>query len=310
MTPVIESLHLSKTFGSVAAVQDLSFSIQPGDIYGFLGQNGAGKSTTMRMLLGLIRPTGGSIRIKGEDFNHHRRHLLRYMGAIIERPDLYGYLSGWDNLRLFATLSGERIPDTHLVALLELVGLRGREKDKVKTYSQGMKQRLGIAVALTHSPELLILDEPTNGLDPQGIADVRRLILHLSKDHGKTILISSHLLYEIEQMATRMLIVHQGRRIAEGPVSELLDPRETLMAVDLEPDERIAGLLRASRWAGGLQEVAPDHFTVKMHPGEAPELTQWLVQQGFRVRQVQARHSLEAYFLSLTHDAATPHRAL
>lgn len=264
----------------------------------------------MRMLLGLIRPDEGTIKIKGEDFTRNKRSLLRHVGAIIERPDLYGYLSGWDNLKMFARLSDQKIPNERLYELLELVGLRGREKDKVKGYSQGMKQRLGIAIALVHDPELLILDEPTNGLDPQGIAEMRNLIIHLSKDHGKTILISSHLLHEIEQMATRMIIIHKGQKIVEGPVSTLLNPAETLMEVGLEPNEHIASIIAQSSWQQYLQETFGYTFTFKMHPEAVPDLASWLVAQGARIRQLQARHSLEAYFISLTHDAATGHRAL
>ncbi|MEI8278889.1 MAG: ATP-binding cassette domain-containing protein, partial [Bacteroidota bacterium] len=171
MQPVIETKSLSKSFGPLHAVTDLSFAIAPGDVYGFLGQNGAGKSTTMRMLLGLVHPDNGSVFIKGTAFTNRHRHLLQHIGAIIERPDLYGYLSAWDNLRIFARLSYKKIPNSRLHELFELVGLKGREHDKVKAYSQGMKQRLGIAIALIHDPELLILDEPTNGLDPQGISE-------------------------------------------------------------------------------------------------------------------------------------------
>ena len=307
MAAIIETTGLSKTFKSLTAVQNLSFSINKGDVYGFLGENGAGKSTTMRMLLGLIWPDAGTIKIKGEEFGRGKRHLLKYIGAIIERPDLYGYLSGWDNLKMFARLSGMKIPDQKLYELLELVGLNGREKDKVKGYSQGMKQRLGIAIALVHDPELLILDEPTNGLDPQGIAEMRNLIINLSKEHGKTILISSHLLNEIEQMATRMIIIHKGKKVVEGNVAGLLNPAETLMEVDIEPDERITAALQQSQWKDQVQHIGHDHFTLKMHPDKVPALNNWLVTQGAQVRQLQARHSLEAYFLNLTHDAATRH---
>jgi ABC-2 type transport system ATP-binding protein len=310
LTPIIETTSLTKRFKELKAVEDLSFTIHPGDIYGFLGQNGAGKSTTMRMLLGLIRPDAGTIKIKGENFHHNKRSLLRHIGAIIERPDLYGYLSGWDNLKMFARLSNQKITNGRLYQLLDMVSLRGREKDKVKGYSQGMKQRLGIAIALVHDPELLILDEPTNGLDPQGIAEMRSLIINLSREHGKTILISSHLLYEIEQMATRMIIIHKGRKIVEGPVAELLNPGETLMEVLIEPNERIAHALQESQWQPMLQESTARSFTLKMRPDEVPELAGWLVGQGARIRQLQARHSLEAYFISLTHDAAIGHRAL
>lgn len=303
MSSIIEASRLSKSFKHVQAVQDLSFSIQHGDIYGFLGQNGAGKSTTMRMLLGLIHPDAGSVKIKGEAFTSNRPHLLKHIGAIIERPDMYGYLSAWDNLRIFARLSGMKIPETRLHELIELVSLKGREKDKVKTYSQGMKQRLGIAIALVHNPDLLILDEPTNGLDPQGIAEMRHLIINLSKNYGKTILLSSHLLYEIEQMATRMIIIHQGKKIVEGSVADLLNPAETLMEVIIEKNERIHRELATSQWQSHLQQADDSHFTLKMHPDQVPDLNNWLVAQQARVLQLQARHSLEAYFLSLTHDA-------
>ena len=299
---------LSKTFGHVAAVQDLSFDVNQGDIYGFLGQNGAGKSTTMRMMLGLIRPDEGSIRIQGEAFTRGSRQLLRHVGAIIERPDLYGYLSGLDNLRIFARLSGIPLNKAYLDQLLELVSLKGREGDKVKTYSQGMKQRLGIAIALVHNPELLILDEPTNGLDPQGIADMRNLIIRLSREREKTIIISSHLLHEVEQMATRMIIIHEGRKVAEGAVAELLRPEDTLMEVLHEPGPNIAETIKAhAQWGAHLQEWGADRLLFRMHPDRAPELVRWLVDGGAQVRSVQARHSLEAYFLSLTHHAAAAH---
>ena len=283
-------------------MQDLSFSIQRGDVYGFLGENGAGKSTTIRMLLGLIYPDSGEVYIQGELFNNKHRHLLRYIGAIIERPDMYGYLSGWDNLRMFASLSKKGIPDSRLHEVLNIVGLKGREKDKVKAYSQGMKQRLGIAIALVHDPVLLMLDEPTNGLDPQGIAEMRQLITNLSKDHGKTILISSHLLYEIEQIATRMLIIHKGKKMAEGTVEDLLKPEETLIETRLLPDAGIAQKLQQSVWAQYLQEASAERIVLKMSPTAIPAYNQWLVSAGAQVTKLSSRHSLEAYFLSLTND--------
>jgi ABC-type multidrug transport system ATPase subunit len=304
LPPILQVQGLSKTFGSVAAVRDLSFEVHPGDVYGFLGQNGAGKSTTMRMMLSLVHPDAGSIHIKGEVFNERHRHLLKHVGAIIERPDMYGYLSGLDNLRIFARLSGLKPDKEKLNSLLELVSLKGREQDKVKTYSQGMKQRLGIAIALVHSPDILMLDEPTNGLDPQGIADMRSLILHLSRDHGKTVIISSHLLNEVEQIANRMLIMHRGAKIAEGKVSELLNPSDTLIEVQLEPDEEIAPFIRThGKWATCLQEASPSRLLFKMNPDDSPELMRLLVHQGASVRSMSARHSLEAYFLSLTHES-------
>lgn len=308
MEQIIETRGLSKSFGSFKAVQDLSFSIQQGDVYGFLGQNGAGKSTTIRMLLGLIFPDAGEIFIKGEPFNNSKRHLLKHIGAIIERPDMYGYLSGWDNLRMMATLSDKKIPASRLHEVLEIVGLKGREKDKVKAYSQGMKQRLGIAIALVHSPALMILDEPTNGLDPQGIAEMRELIRHLSKDHGKTILISSHLLGEIEQIATRMIIIHKGKKVVEGSVNDLLNPGDTLMEVRINPNAGVIAALQTSVWKPNLESYTETSIVFKMNPDRMPGLNNWLVNAGAQVLEIISRHSLEAYFLSLTNDAHAPVR--
>jgi ABC-2 type transport system ATP-binding protein len=303
LPPILEVLNLTKTFGTVTAVQDLSFSVQPGDIYGFLGQNGAGKSTTMRMMLGLVRPDKGTIQINGEPFGAGHQRMLRRIGAIIERPDMYGYMSGWDNLRIFGRLSGLTTDKAKLNALLELVSLKGREHDKVKAYSQGMKQRLGIAIALVHDPDILMLDEPTNGLDPQGIAAMRELIIHLSRDRGKTVIISSHLLHEVEQMANRMLIIHEGCKMVEGDVKELLSPEDTLMEVLLEPDERIALMARShERWRAYLREADAARLLFRMNPDHAPDLLRWLVSENAAVRSMSSRHSLEAYFLSLTHD--------
>ena len=194
MTPVIAVKNLTKQFRDTKAVDDLSFTVEPGQVYGFLGQNGAGKSTTIRMLLTLIAPTSGVIELFGLNLQKHRKEILRQVGAIIERPDLYKYLTALENLRIFGAMSGVRIPARKYMEQLEMVGLADRAYSKVRTYSQGMKQRLGIATALVHDPKLIILDEPTNGLDPQGIADIRNLILHLTREQKKTLLVSSHLL--------------------------------------------------------------------------------------------------------------------
>ncbi|HZZ74902.1 MAG TPA: ABC transporter ATP-binding protein, partial [Puia sp.] len=215
-------------------MDDLSFSVEEGDVYGLLGQNGAGKSTTIRMLLTLVRPTTGQIKIFGLDLNKERKKILSQVGAVIEKPDLYKYLTAYENLSLFARMSGLSSSKKELNAQLEMVGLGGRETDAVKTYSQGMKQRLGIAVALIHNPRLIVLDEPTNGLDPQGIADVRNLILHLSRHLHKTVIVSSHLLNEIEQISNRMLIIDEGKKIVEGTVESLMDPSKTVVEVTID----------------------------------------------------------------------------
>lgn len=305
MEPILEVKDLTKSFKTFKAVDNLSFAIQRGEVYGFLGQNGAGKSTTMRMALGLIFPDSGSIFINGNEFNNSRRHLLKSIGAIIERPDMYGYLSGWDNLKMFATLSGGNIPATRLHEVLEIVGLKGREKDKVSAYSQGMKQRLGIAIAMVHQPDLLILDEPTNGLDPQGIAEMRSLIISLSKDHGKTIMISSHLLYEIEQVATNMLIINKGRKVSEGPVKQLLNPDDTLTEVQITADSAIAARISSSRWQPYAENITATLLTFRMNPSLTPELNKWLVENNVAVQSISSKHSFETYFLNITHDTAT-----
>ncbi len=304
MAAILEVRDLTKTYGDFKAVDHVSFTVERGDVYGFLGENGAGKSTTLRMILGLIRPTSGTVRIGGEDAVPGSRAALRRIGAVVERPDLYGYLSGWDNLKLFARLSVPGISKARLEETIALVGLSGREGDKVKAYSQGMKQRLGIAIALAHDPDLLILDEPTNGLDPQGIAEMRNLILHLAKDRGKTVIISSHLLYEIEQTATRMIIIHKGKKMVEGRVDALLDPAETLMEVQLAGDDDVAARLPGSPWAPLLQESAAGRLLFKMHPEQTPALVDWLSAARGRILQLRSRHSLEAFFLSLTTDPA------
>ncbi len=310
MEPIIETKNLSKSFKGFLAVDRLSFAIGHGEVYGLLGQNGAGKSATMRMLLGLIFPDSGNIFFNGSEFSNSRRDLLKNVGAIIERPDMYGYLSGWENLKIFAALSGGKIPATRLHEVLELVGLKGREKDKVKTYSQGMKQRLGIAIALVHKPELLILYEPTNGLDPQGIAEMRALIVSLSQDHGKTILISSHLLYEIEHIATNMLIMHKGKKVVDGPVNKLLNPDKNLVEVIIRADSSIAGKLASSQWQQYLQSKENTIITFKMNPANTPALNKWLVGENIDVLEIRTKHSLEDYFLSLTNDTVTKDRVI
>ena len=232
MKPIIEVNHLCKSFNRLNAVNNLSFTVNQGDIFGFLGENGAGKSTTIRMLLTLIQPTSGNIQLFGEPLQQNRKSILQRVGAVIEKPDLYKYLSAFENLNLFAKMSGLKLSTNTLMEQLDLVGLADRSNSKVKTFSQGMKQRLGIAVALVHNPPLIVLDEPTNGLDPQGIVDIRNLIIQLSKERGKTILVSSHLLSEIEIIANRLLIIHKGEKVVEGPVKILLDPAETIVKIE------------------------------------------------------------------------------
>ena len=299
MAFIIEVSGLRKSFKDVTAVDDLSFAVPKGEVYGFLGQNGAGKSTTIRMLLTLIQPTSGSISILGKELSHHRKEVLGNVGAIIEKPDLYRYLTALENLNMMARLSGVHLTKKEALQGLERVGLAERAESKVKTFSQGMKQRLGIACALVHNPQLIILDEPTNGLDPQGIADVRNLILSLSKNEGKTVFVSSHLLSEIEVMADSMLIIDRGRKVAEGKVSDLLNPSDTLVLLETDNDERTMNFLAATEWSKTIQPNGRG-IVLKMHRREIPSLNEDLVRQGIQVYSLRAKHSLEDYFLTLT----------
>lgn len=298
MAAIVQVEGLTRKYDSFTAVSNLSFTVEEGDVYGFLGQNGAGKSTTIRMLLTLVQPTAGSIRLFGLDLQQHRSAILAQTGALIERPDLYKYLSAYDHLSIFARMSGLSLSRSVLMQQLDRVGLASVAQKKAGLFSQGMKQRLGIAVALVHNPRLIILDEPTNGLDPQGIADMRTLIVSLSRDEGKTVIISSHLLSEVEQMANRMLIIHRGKKVVEGKVAELLDPAHTLVQLDTTDNPAARQLLEQSAWQPFLQPgTAPD---LMMDRSRVPELVQFLVARGLSLLSVQASHSLENYFLSLT----------
>ncbi|MBO9632888.1 MAG: ABC transporter ATP-binding protein [Chitinophagaceae bacterium] len=300
MPPIITVNHLSKYYQDIKAVDDISFTVNKGDVYGFLGQNGAGKSTTIRMLLTLIQPTAGTIEIFGMDIRKHREEILRQVGAVIERPDLYKYLSALENLRLFAKLSGLKLSEAQLMSQLERVGLQDRATSKVHTFSQGMKQRLGIAVALAHDPQLVILDEPTNGLDPQGIADIRNLVVSLSREHGKTVLVSSHLLNEIELTATRMIIINKGKKVAEGALKDLFDPSQMLIELRVANAEHTRVQLQQSAWDKQMIQQQDSLFTFRMSEADVPVLIADLVSMGVAINSLQPRHSLEAYFLSLT----------
>lgn len=303
MGPIIEVNNLYKNFDDITAVEDLSFSVNEGDIYGFLGQNGAGKSTTIRMLLTLIKPSSGRISIFGKELHTNRNQILQQTGAIIERPDMYKYLSAYDNLFIFAKMSGIKTNRKLIMDQLAMVGLADRSGSKVKTYSQGMKQRLGIAIALVHDPGLIILDEPTNGLDPQGIADMRNLILKLSKERGKTILVSSHLLNEIELIANRMIIIHKGKKIAEGNVSELLDPTNTLVQLETTDDLSALKKLQSTQWASNVKP-GKNYIQLTIKKSEIPALAEKLIEMNIGIIAIKPRHSLEDYFLSLTNSEA------
>jgi ABC-type multidrug transport system ATPase subunit len=307
MASVIDVRHISKDFKEVKAVDDLSFSVPQGKVYGFLGQNGAGKSTTIRMLLTLIQATEGEIEIFGLNLKKHRKEILRKTGAIIEKPDLYKYLTAKENLSIFAAMSGVKIPEKTLMAQLDKVGLAERANSKVKTYSQGMRQRLGIAVSLINDPDLIILDEPMNGLDPQGIADVRNLILHLSKDMGKTLFVSSHLLNEMEIIADLMLIIDKGKKVVEGEVEELLNPDQTNLELETTDNAAAIQQIKGSGWSSKYLSLSAGKIILRMGQDEIPRFIRYLTQTNVDIISVRPRHSLEDYFLSLTaHSNVSP----
>jgi ABC-type multidrug transport system ATPase subunit len=300
MESVIQVQNLSKQFGEISAVKNLSFNVPKGSIYGFLGQNGAGKSTTIRMLLSLVKPTEGSIHFLGIPLQHHKKEIFKNVGAIIEKPDLYGYLSAYENLKMFAKLNGIHPTHVQLMNQLEQVGLAERAKSSVKTFSQGMKQRLGIGIALIHNPSIIILDEPTNGLDPQGIADIRKLIIQLSKEAQKTILLSSHLLSEIEQMATHILIIDKGKKIIEDSAKALFNPAETIVEIATADNAHTLSLLQNSKWQSAIQFNRGPNIFLKMHYNEIPAFNRDLFQWQVPLMMLQPRHSLEDYFLQVT----------
>jgi len=299
MSTIIEVENLSKSFGPIKAVNQLSFSVNSGEVYGFLGQNGAGKSTTIRMLLTLISPSGGSIKMFNQPLAQHRKNILKRVGAIIEKPDLYNYLTALENIKLLAKLSGCTKTNLELIKQLDVVGIGSRANSTVKTFSQGMKQRLGLACALIHNPQLIILDEPTNGLDPQGIADVRNLILHLSKNEGKTILVSSHLLSEIEVLADSMLIIDKGEKKAEGRAAQLLHPSKTRVELQTTNLDEALVKLGASSWSDKIVSTTGS-IIFEMHQEQIPALTRHLVSADIDVVSLRPRRSLEDLFLSLT----------
>jgi ABC-type multidrug transport system ATPase subunit len=300
MAAIIQVNQLSKQYGDFRAVNDLSFTVNEGDVYGFLGQNGAGKSTTIRMLLTLIAPNEGEIEIFGMNLRKNRIAILKKTGAIIEKPDLYKYMTALENMKIFATMSGFKSTTSKLMDQLEKVGLAERANSKVKTFSQGMKQRLGIAVSLVNDPDLVILDEPLNGLDPQGIADIRNLIRHLSKDLGKTIFISSHLLSEMEQVADSLLIIHKGKKIVEGEIQELLNPESTEVEIETDSAPQLAELLKKTVWGQAIKKITDHRILLNMRREDIPLLIKETASLSIPVYSIRNRHSLEDYFLTLT----------
>jgi ABC-2 type transport system ATP-binding protein len=295
---VLETEGLTKRYGRRLAVDDLSLQVERGDIFGFLGQNGAGKSTTIRMALGLVRPTSGRVVMLGHDMARHPMRALRHIGAIVEAPAFYPHFSGWKNLTMFASMSGGAAR-SRIEEVLDIVGLRARAGDPVGVYSHGMRQRLGIAQALLPSPRLIILDEPTDGLDPQGIHEVRLLVRRLRDDLNLTVVLSSHLLYEVEQICNRVAIIDHGRLLYQGRIEELLATDKTVKVTVDRLDEAYELLASDSRLS--VSRNGDGSLYVKIADEQIHSVNQLLVERGFRVSELSLqRETLEQVFIRLT----------
>lgn len=300
MSSAILLEHVTKNFNDFTAVNGLNFEVKAGDIYGFLGPNGSGKSTTLRMIMALIKPTSGSIKLFGESLGENRSEIMRKVGCIIEKPDFYGYLSAKENMKLFARAHLLNYSAAQYDALFSLVGLKGRENDKVKTFSHGMKQRLGIAQALIHDPELIILDEPNTGLDPQGIIDLRNLILTLNKERGKTILFSSHILSEVQEICSNMVVINKGKVVVQGGVSELLSQENLTVKLEVVNPVEASVVLQQSNWAGMMESQDETLFVFNMGKAEIPAMIDYLSQHHIGIERIDYRNQLEDYFLKIT----------
>ena len=301
---IIEVRNLTKNFKDVLAVDSLSINVHKGDVFGFLGPNGAGKSTTIRMLLTLIRPKSGVINLFGKSLFKEKTSILRDIGALVEKPDFYNYLSGFKNLELLSRISGKEVTKNRIEEILEIVGLLERGGSKVKTYSHGMKQRLGIAQALMHDPDLVILDEPTTGLDPQGMKEIRDLITFLSSEKKKTILLSSHILSEVEQVANRMIIINKGKTVVEGNVQDLLDSAELKVTFEVDDVGIAKNLISQSGWVNKLESTTNNKMNFNISSDQIADLNRYLVNNNISVSAVVPTRSLEEYFLKITEEAS------
>lgn len=297
---IIEISGLTKDFKELRAVNNLSLNVFRGDVFGFLGPNGAGKSTTIRMLLTLIKPSKGQIKLFGKSLAENRIEILRKVGAIVEKPDFYGYLSALKNLEILSRISGKQISEKRIMEVLELVGLDKRYKSKVKTFSHGMKQRLGIAQALIHEPELIILDEPTTGLDPQGMKEIRELIQSLSTEKGKTIFLSSHILSEVELVANRMIIINKGTTQVEGYVKDLLNSNKIKVTFEVEDINKAVNIISLSAWSKNLLIQTKSQLIFELANDDIPKLNKYLVENNLSVTAIIPTRSLEEYFLKIT----------
>ena len=296
---VVSVKGLKKSFKAFTAVKDVSFSVQKNDVFGFLGPNGAGKSTSLRCMLSLIKADAGEIKLFGKDIKDNRSKVLSKIGSIIEKPDFYKYLSAFKNLELLARISGSTVSKSELYDILDFVGLQGREKHKFRTFSHGMKQRLGIAQALMHNPELIILDEPTTGLDPQGIVDIRNLILKLSKEQGKTVILSSHQLSEIEMIANRMVIINKGETLIEGSVHDLLNSSNMVVKFQLDDVSRGEKLLVNEFSDVNVSKAATNELEFEIEKIRIADVAECFVKNNLRIYSIEQKRKLEDYFINM-----------
>jgi ABC-2 type transport system ATP-binding protein len=292
---MIELRNVIKKFAGRMAVDDLSFTVPRGEIFGLLGHNGAGKSTAIGMMLGQVWPTSGAVKICGHDVASNRRAALMQVGAIFETPVFYDYLSGWRNLEILSTYTAPTSA-ARIGEVIEWVGLTGREQSKVRTYSHGMRSRLALAQALLPKPELLILDEPSDGLDPEGIHEMRQTILRLQRELGLTILLSSHLLNEVEQLCTRIAVLQQGKKVFEGNVA---DVKAAHGKVALKTSD-FANATRLLRERGLITATAEERFITLAEGRSTAEITQTLVAAGIAVEGIwQHEQTVEDFYLNL-----------
>lgn len=305
MDVVLQTKNLTKRFKNLVAVNNLNLIVYKSDVVGFLGPNGAGKSTTIRMFTSLIYPDSGEIFLFGEKLTPNSKKVLRKVGCIVESPDFYLYLSAYKNLEILGRLYGINPTKNQIFEILEFVGLAERWNSKVKTFSHGMKQRLGIAQALLHDPELIILDEPTTGLDPQGMKEIRDLIISLAREKGKTIFLSSHLLSEVEQIANRMIILNKGKKVIEGNVKELLDQNSSNVIFKVSDIDKAKKLLLEKEFSESKDfEIMNGELKILTKKISAQELNKLFVLNDIDVYSFYYKRTLEEYFLQLTQEAA------
>ena len=299
MTTVLSVRNVKKVIGKKTLVENISFDVNQGEVFGFLGPNGAGKTTTIRMLVGLIKATEGTISIGGYNIKENFREAMRQIGSIVENPELYTYLTGWENLKQFARMLGG-ISDERILEIAKMVHLDERIHDKVKTYSLGMKQRLGIAQALLGNPKLLILDEPTNGLDPAGIREMREFIHKLVKEENMSVFISSHLLSEVQMICDRVAIIHKGKMITVAPIEELIKTASDRVEWIVTPISRALELLKTSK---EIREISIDdeRLLCRMDIATISAWNKRFVENGIDVHSVKELvFTLEDLFIELT----------